>query len=84
MASEVDFKALAYDQRLDGFTGADLSNIIREASLAGLRERINGLLPPDQKIILKNSHFNFAMDKVRPSVSIFDRAHYLKMMERYS
>lgn len=80
IAPDVDFKQLARDTRLEDFTGADLSQIIREASLAALRERIEGKVPPEKEIILHTSHFEFALEKVRPSVSKVDREHYHRMM----
>lgn len=80
IAPDVDFKLLAQDARLEDFTGADLSQIIREASLAALRERIEGKVPAEKEIILHTSHFELALQKVRPSVSKVDREHYHRMM----
>jgi len=77
-------QTLANDQRLDGFTGADLSAVIREASLAALREKIERQIPAEQQIILQNSHFNFALNKVKPSVSKQDRAYYLRMIDSHA
>ncbi|KAI2808256.1 hypothetical protein BLOT_006198 [Blomia tropicalis] len=84
LACDVDLKTLALDKRLDGFSGADLYAIIREASLAALRERIDGCMPSDQQIILQNRHFEFSMNKVKPSVSKKDRIHYIEMIETYN
>lgn len=84
MAATVDLRSLSRDPRLDGFTGADLSALVREASLAALRQRINGHLAADQDIVLDQSHFEVALGKVKPSVSRADRARYLQMLENYS
>ena len=37
-ATDVDFESIGNDDRCDGLTGADLSNLLREASLAAIRE----------------------------------------------
>lgn len=77
-------KAFAQDEKLDGFTGADLSAIVREASIAALRDRILGRSTSKQDIILTESHFEIALNKVNPSVSSEDRVVYMQMYEKYS
>lgn len=75
---------MATDPRLDGFTGADLSSLVREASLNALRQKIDGILPPDKDVILNFKHFDAALNKVRPSVSIVDRQRYNQMQSLFS
>lgn len=75
---------MATDPRLDGFTGADLSSLVREASLNALRQKIDGILPQDKDVILNFKHFDAALNKVRPSVSIVDRQRYNQMQSLFS
>ncbi|KAH9412447.1 hypothetical protein DERP_014589 [Dermatophagoides pteronyssinus] len=84
ISSDVDLEQLASDPRLDGFTGADLSALIREASLNALRQKIDGILPFDKDLILNFEHFDAALNKVRPSVSIVDRQRYNQMQSLFT
>jgi transitional endoplasmic reticulum ATPase len=60
----------------EGYTGADLEALTREAAMLALRENI------ESKNVGKN-HFEKAMDKVRPSVSKGDVERYKKIEENY-
>jgi transitional endoplasmic reticulum ATPase len=60
----------------DGYTGADIEGLCREAAMLALREN------KDAKIILKK-HFEKAMDKVGPSVSKNDADRYKNIERRY-
>ena len=62
--------------RTDGYTGADLEALVREAGMLALREDI------ESKEVTKK-HFTSAMDKVRPSVSKEDQARYKQIEEKY-
>lgn len=84
LAADVNLQAIAHDRRLEDFTGADLSQIVREASLAALRERIEQQASPETELLLRKAHFDFAMDRVKPSVGRADRLHYRRMMATQS
>ncbi len=56
---EVDLDDLAVT--LDGYTGADIASLIREAAMAALRE------DPDSDKVLKR-HMDAALEMVRPSI----------------
>jgi len=60
----------------EGYTGADLEALTREAAMLSLRENI------ENKNVSKK-HFEKAMDKVRPSVSKGDVERYKKIEENY-
>jgi len=60
----------------EGFTGADLESLAREAAMLALRENI------ETEIVLK-SHFEKALEKVRPSVSKNDEERYKQIEKRY-
>jgi transitional endoplasmic reticulum ATPase len=68
LAKDVDIKRLATE--MDGYTGADIEAVCREAGLNALRENINAKE-------VKKKHFSAAMKKIRPSVTP-------KLMEFYS
>ncbi|ABR56501.1 AAA family ATPase, CDC48 subfamily [Methanococcus aeolicus Nankai-3] len=75
IAEEVDLKKLA--EETEGYTGADIEAICREAAMTALRENINA-----EKVELK--HFKKAMKKIRPSVKEGDMAVYEKLAKEYS
>ena len=74
LAKDVDIEELA--EKTDGFVGADLENLAREAAMLALRENI------DVKQI-SNKHFESAMKKVRASVTKQDIETYNKIEEHY-
>jgi transitional endoplasmic reticulum ATPase len=71
---DVSLDVLAKDT--DGYTGADLESLAREAAMLSLRESL------DAKIVTKK-HFDLAMEKVRPSVSKNDQQRYKQIEEQY-
>ncbi|MBT7102574.1 CDC48 family AAA ATPase [archaeon] len=70
----VDLKKLS--EELEGYTGADIESLAREAAMLALRENI------DTKKITKK-HFEQAMDKVQPSVSKHDQQRYKQVESKY-
>jgi transitional endoplasmic reticulum ATPase len=70
----VDLKKLS--EELEGYTGADIEALAREAAMLALRENI------DTKKITKK-HFEKAMDKVQPSVSKHDQQRYKQVESKY-
>ncbi|XP_074629859.1 nuclear valosin-containing protein-like isoform X1 [Acropora palmata] len=90
LLSDVSIKELANDERCQGLSGADLSALVREASMAALRESISARsinhitvyndLPKDQTPVgVGLRHFAAAFRKVKPSVNKKDQALYAKM-----
>jgi transitional endoplasmic reticulum ATPase len=63
-------------EKTDGYVGADLENLAREAAMIALREDIG------VKTITKE-HFDEAMKKVKPSVTKKDMEIYTKIEEQY-
>lgn len=117
----VDFKLIAENDRCNGFSGADMTALLREAGLAVLRELPRVLttgssatstcsnittrsdkeedveggvegenvkkdedvkIKPTGKLEMLPRHFEFALSKVRPSVSADDRKRYARMREK--
>ena len=92
--SAINLEIIAGDSRADNFSGADISALVREASLEALRQsqhlqraEIARLklqnLPFNnvkmEKIIVRQNHFELAFSKVLPSVSAAARKRYDQM-----
>ncbi|CAH3027923.1 unnamed protein product [Porites evermanni] len=80
LLSDVDIKDIANDEGCDGLSGADLAALVREASMAALRECINvqstNHVTSDEDhpsiqspVGVGMRHFSAAFQKVKPSVS---------------
>ncbi|MFH1521753.1 MAG: CDC48 family AAA ATPase [archaeon] len=70
----VDIEKIA--EATEGFTGADIESLAREAAMLALRENI------DTKKVTKK-HFDEAMEKVLPSVSKADQQQYQQIESKY-
>lgn len=71
----VDLEAVARDGRCDGFSGADMAALVREAAVAALKEAMAagpGGAPPR----VGPRHFETALGRVQASVSRKDRRSY--------
>jgi len=81
---QVDFKNLPDKEKLfyylaertDGYVGADMENLVREAAMLSLRENINAKE-------VKKKHFDAAINKVRASIGKGDVEKYKKIEENY-
>ncbi|WP_425393258.1 CDC48 family AAA ATPase [Caldisphaera lagunensis] len=72
LADDVDLIEIA--KRTNGYTGADLAALVREAAMQALREDL-------QNGIVKNKHFDVALSKVKPSVTQYMIDYYMKWLE---
>jgi transitional endoplasmic reticulum ATPase len=70
---KVDLKEIA--KKTEGFTGADLEALVREAAMNSLRENIKSK-------IVKNKNFDEALNNLTPSISKEVRDHYAKFLDR--
>ncbi|XP_012921974.1 nuclear valosin-containing protein-like isoform X2 [Heterocephalus glaber] len=70
--ADVNLEAVAGDLRCDCYSGADLSALVREASLCALRQEMAREKSGNVKGELKISHMHFeeAFKKVKPSISV--------------
>lgn len=75
---DVNLETIANDLRCNCYTGADLTALVREASLCALRQEItaqkNGVGAGELKV--SHKHFEDAFKKVKPSISIKDQVMY--------
>ncbi|PWN26847.1 AAA-domain-containing protein [Jaminaea rosea] len=92
----VDLEAVAKDCRADGFSGADLANLAREAAVTALKAALaearraggadgqaasSNAVP---RVLVSQRHFLEALDKTSPSVSAAQRAKYRGLRSRLS
>jgi len=77
LADDVDLREIALSKSLDGYTGADLASLVKEAATHALR-RLR-LLDPSESQQIEKADFLKAVDTIVPSVSARDRKLYKKM-----
>ncbi|KAG1941524.1 nuclear valosin-containing protein-like [Pimephales promelas] len=83
---DVNLEEIAHDARCESFTGADLSALVREASVNALRVHLNTgpaqtHTEPVKDIRVSRVHFEDAFKKVRPSVSKKEQLMYEKLKD---
>jgi len=89
LADDVNMDMLA--EKLQGYSGADITNVCRDASMMVMRRRIQGLTPSEIRnlsreeldIPTKWEDFLLALSHISPSVSAGDIAKYESWMEEY-
>ena len=86
---DLDLKSVA--RRLDGYSGADITNVCRDASMMSMRRKIAGLKPMEIKNLnqdeldmpVSKQDFMEAVQKCNKSVSKEDLEKYEKWMEEF-
>ncbi|XP_050073662.1 nuclear valosin-containing protein-like [Anopheles maculipalpis] len=95
LADDVEFEKVA--DLTDGYTGADLAGLVRQASLQTLKDSImvSGVeerMGADNKqqeddaqlcLVVRFEHFQQAIRNTKPSVSAEDKKHYEKLRLKY-
>ncbi|XP_063758408.1 katanin p60 ATPase-containing subunit A1 isoform X1 [Eleginops maclovinus] len=89
VAEDVDLDKIA--EQLEGYSGADITNVCRDASLMAMRRRIEGLTPEEIRNISRDEmhmpttmeDFESALRKVSKSVSAADLEKYEKWIEEF-
>jgi transitional endoplasmic reticulum ATPase len=86
LADDVDLDALA--RRTEGYVGADIEALTREASMAASREFITSVDPEEigdsvGNVRITMAHFEQALDEVGPSVDEDTREEYERMEETF-
>ncbi|MGB9932262.1 CDC48 family AAA ATPase [Haloarcula amylolytica] len=86
LADGVDIDELA--RRTDGYVGADIEAVAREASMAATREFINSVDPEDigdsvSNVRVTMDHFEHALEEVGPSVTEETRERYDEIEQRF-
>ncbi|KAG7379221.1 hypothetical protein PHYPSEUDO_008873 [Phytophthora pseudosyringae] len=80
LAPSVQLEAVAADPRCEGFSGADLSALVREAGITALRETdFTKLEAGAITLSIEHHHFTTAFERVFPSVSRADQRMFDRM-----
>lgn len=74
LAEDVDLKLLA--ERTEGYTGADIEGVCREAGMLALRENMDA-----DKV--EKRHFEKALLKVKPSLAMEIEKEYQRLFEKF-
>ncbi|CAK9821338.1 Nuclear valosin-containing protein-like [Anthophora retusa] len=82
LAADVNLEEIGYNSKCDGYSGADLAALIREAGIEALRELMD--MPYSGQPEISMRHILAAFDKIRPSVQEKDIKHYEKLKKLYS
>lgn len=93
LAEDVDFATLA--RLTEGYTGADLAGLVRQASLQTLKDSIDACNPSgaqeegspeeveEQQLLVELRHFQEAIRNIKPSVNEEDKKHYERLKRKY-
>jgi transitional endoplasmic reticulum ATPase len=86
VADDVDLDRLASET--EGYVGADIEAVTREASMAASREFINSVDPEDigdsvGNVRISEEHFEQALDEVTPSVTEDTKERYEEIEEQF-
>jgi len=79
----VSLALVGEDARCEGFSGADVGNLVREASMNALRESLKRGRNNEGPLMVEKEHFERAFRVLKPSVGVKDRARYETMGKRY-
>ncbi|KAJ1501059.1 Katanin p60 ATPase-containing subunit A-like 1, partial [Coelomomyces lativittatus] len=85
------FDSSKFAKKLEGYSGADISTLCRDAAMMCMRRRIQGLKPDEIKKLTKeeldapvlSSDFESALSKICPSVSQADVQKYKDWMSEF-
>jgi ribosome biogenesis ATPase len=83
---DVDLGLIGRSPRAEGYSGADLAALLREAGLAVLKEHMTSMSmrnpSEEETLVIRASHFDAAFSAVMPSVSKRDHARYNAIRDR--
>ena len=78
---DVDLQEIGSDPRCDGYSGADMSALVREASMSALKEALKSSVKTP--ISVCRTHFDRAFYNLRPSVGEKDQIKYRAMQKKF-
>ncbi|XP_065338139.1 nuclear valosin-containing protein-like [Cloeon dipterum] len=82
LSDDVSLEELGKDDNTGGYTGADLAALVREASLALVKEATLNKSSA-KALLVEQRHFQTAVQKLRPSVSDADKVRYERLKILY-
>uniref|UniRef100_A0A673CZ50 Katanin p60 ATPase-containing subunit A1 n=1 Tax=Sphaeramia orbicularis TaxID=375764 RepID=A0A673CZ50_9TELE len=89
LAADVDLDLIA--EKIEGYSGADITNVCRDASMMAMRRRIQGLSPEEIRALSKDElqmpvtmeDFTLTLKKISKSVSAADLEKYEAWMAEF-
>ncbi|XP_035029790.1 katanin p60 ATPase-containing subunit A-like 1 isoform X3 [Hippoglossus stenolepis] len=89
VAADVDLDLIA--EKIEGYSGADITNVCRDASMMAMRRRIQGLSPEEIRALSKEElqmpvtmeDFTLTLKKISKSVSATDLEKYDSWMAEF-
>uniref|UniRef100_A0A8C5WF95 Multifunctional fusion protein n=1 Tax=Leptobrachium leishanense TaxID=445787 RepID=A0A8C5WF95_9ANUR len=89
MDPDVNLETIA--EKIEGYSGADITNVCRDASMMAMRRRIQGLTPEQMRALSKSElqmpvtmeDFELTLKKISKSVSAADLEKYEKWMAEF-
>ena len=78
---DVDLQEIGSDPRCDGYSGADMSALVREASMSALKEALKSSVKTP--ISVCRTHFDRAFYNLKPSVGEKDQIKYRAMQKKF-
>lgn len=96
LAEDVDLGLLA--RLTEGYTGADLAGLVRQASLQTLKDSIDACnsreeeaspssdapeVETEEQLVVELRHFQEAIRNIKPSVNEEDKKHYERLKKKY-
>ncbi|XP_033158457.1 nuclear valosin-containing protein-like isoform X1 [Drosophila mauritiana] len=82
LADDVDLDEIA--AQTEGYTGADLAGLVKQASMFSLRQSLNNGDTNLDDLCVRSQHFKEALQQLRPSVNEQDRKIYDKLRLKYA
>lgn len=92
LGDDVNLEEIGTSPGCDGFSGADLSALVREAAVTSLREVLdraesleaNGEPPENEAVVVRMRHFVEAVRKTSPSVSVAQRKRFNHLRAKFA
>ena len=83
---DIDFEKIYKDKRIEGFSGADIASLVREAQLHALK-RLNQKEKENENVEIKDfkinmSDFEYSLNNILPSVSLNDKKKYENLKKK--
>ena len=83
---DIDFDTIYKDKRIEGFSGADIASLVREAQLHALK-RLNQKEKENENEEIKDfkinmSDFEYSLNNILPSVSLNDKKKYENLKKK--
>ncbi|XP_014206297.1 nuclear valosin-containing protein-like [Copidosoma floridanum] len=81
LLAQINLRSIADDVRCEGFSGADLKGLVKQARREYVRDKISGKI---RSSIIQSRHFERALKKIKPTVKRKHMKRYEKLEKMYS